>query len=119
MNEVFFFRSDLLNIAMSDSPLLDKMQEGSIVYESSQPIYDTAQLCSKDFKRQLGAAGDGAAGDKYLEIKELWGRFNEWAVDVGVFAEPRASLDARLAPYVKTRDMILELLDMVQKSRIG
>lgn len=53
---------------------------------------------------------------KYPEIKELWRQFNEWAADVAVFAELRASLDARLAPYVKTRDMILELLDMIREN---
>lgn len=83
---------------MSDSPQLEEMQEGPVVYESGQSIYDAAQLCSKHFERQLGAA-DGVVGGSYLEIEELWGRFNQWAAYAGAFAVPRASLDARAASY--------------------
>lgn len=100
---------------MSDSLQLEQMQEGSVVYEPSESIYDAAQLCSKDFERQLGAA-DGAVEDNYREIKELWGRFNDWAAYVGAFAVPRASLDARLAPHAKIKNMVLELLDMIQEN---
>jgi hypothetical protein len=105
----------LLNIAMSDSLQLKQMQEGFVAYEPSESIYDAAQLCSKGFERQVGAA-DGAAGDNYREIKELWWRFNDWTAYNGAFAVPRASLDARLAPHEKTKDMVLELLDMVQEN---
>lgn len=89
------------------------MQETSVTYESSETIYDAAQLCSKEFERQLGAAND-AAGVNYRELNELWGRFNDWAAYAGAFAVPRASLDAQLAPQEKTKNMVLELLDMVQ-----
>lgn len=84
-----------------------------MTYESSETIYDAAQLCSEEFERQLGAL-NGAAGDNYRELNELWGKFNAWAAYVGAFAVPRASLDARLAPHETIKDMVLELLDMVQ-----
>ncbi|RYO96852.1 hypothetical protein DL765_011425 [Monosporascus sp. GIB2] len=101
---------------MGGSPQHEEMQGGSVVHESSQPIYDAAQLCSKHFEHHLQTT-DGA-GDDYLEIEELWGRFNQWAAYVGAFAVPRASLDARLAPHGEIRDMVLELLYMIQDNLI-
>ncbi|UKZ68624.1 uncharacterized protein TrAtP1_009649 [Trichoderma atroviride] len=58
------------------------MQEASVVCESSESIYDAAQLCSEHFERQLQAA-DGAVGGNYREIEELWGRFNKRTADAG------------------------------------
>lgn len=96
---------------MSDSPQREGTHEGSVV-QSSQPIYDTAQLCSKYFEHYLEIA-DGT-GEDYLKIAELRGRFNQWAAYVGAFAVPRASLDAQLTPHEDIRDMVLELLYMIQ-----
>jgi hypothetical protein len=99
---------------MGDSPQRDGTHEGSVVHESNQPIYDIAQLCSKHFEHLLETA-DGT-GEDYLAIEELRGRFNQWAAYVGAFAVPRASLDARLAPHEDIRDMVLELLYMIQSN---
>jgi hypothetical protein len=74
-----------------------------------QPIYDAAQLCSKHFEHHLKTTGED-----YLAIEKLYGRFNQWAAYVGAFAVPRASLDARLAPHEDIRDMVLELLYMIE-----
>ncbi|KAJ2988255.1 hypothetical protein NUW58_g4076 [Xylaria curta] len=93
---------------MGGSPHHEEMQGGSAVHASSQPIYDAAQLCSKHFEDHLQTTDD--AGDDYLAIEELWGRFNQWAAYAGAFAVPRASLDARLVPHGEIRDMVLELL---------
>lgn len=79
--------------------------------QPGQPIYDAASLCSKSFAHHLETEG---AASNYLEIEELSARFNQWAAYVGAFAMPRASLDARLAPYEDIRDMVLELLYMIQ-----
>ncbi|PON20791.1 hypothetical protein TGAM01_v210299 [Trichoderma gamsii] len=98
---------------MADSSQIKKMQEGFVVHESSQPIFDAAQLCTKHFEDYFKAA-DGAKGDNYLEMEEQWGRFNQWAAYIGAFAVPRASLDARLTPHIEIKDMVLELLDMMQ-----
>jgi hypothetical protein len=99
---------------MGNSPQRDGTHEGSVVHESSQPIYDTAQLCSKHFEHLLETT-DGT-GEDYLAIEELRGRFNQWAAYVGAFAVPRASLDARLNPHEDIRDMVLELLSMIQSN---
>lgn len=93
-----------------------QIQEGCVVYDSSQPIYDAAQLCSKHFEHHLKATS--CVGDDYLAMEELWGRFNQWVAYVGVFAVPRASLDARLASHAEIRNMVLELLYMIQTNLI-
>ncbi|KAF9886797.1 hypothetical protein FE257_011044 [Aspergillus nanangensis] len=82
--------------------------------EASSPIYNSARLCSKFFEQRLTRA-EIPAGDSLL-LEELRGRFNLWAKYVGVFATPRASLDARLASYSEIKDMVVELLDMVQRN---
>lgn len=82
--------------------------------KSGHPIYDAARLCSEHFADRLERA-DGARDD-YLAVEELWGTFKQWARYAGAFAMPRASLDARLSPYADIRDMVLELLDMLQEN---
>lgn len=102
---------------MSSSPQYEKMQQDAKVNESSQSIYDAAQLCLKHFEHQLEAKVNSQE-DNYLEIEELWRQFNQWATYLGVFVVPRASLDARLAPQKKIKNMMLELLDMIQDNLI-
>lgn len=91
------------------------MQSGSIAHESSGPIYDAARLCSTRFEHRLEKT-DGASD--CLVIEELWGEFNLWAAYVGVFAVPKASLDARLALYGDVKDIVLDLLYMIQDNLI-
>lgn len=101
---------------MGGSPPHEEKQGGSSVLQSSQPIYDAAKLCSKHFEDHLETTK--GAGDDHLAIEELWGRFNQWAAYVGAFAVPRASLDARLLRHEEIRDMVLELLYMIQDNLI-
>lgn len=98
---------------MGNSPQHEITPDSSAVGESSRPIYDAAQRCSKRFEEYLWPA-DGTKGDHFLEMQELRGQFNEWAAYLGTFARPRASLDARLAPHPEIRNRILELLSMMQ-----
>ncbi|KAK1237857.1 hypothetical protein MKX08_002436 [Trichoderma sp. CBMAI-0020] len=100
---------------MVDSLLLGEMQGASAIDESSESIYDAAQLCSKHFECQLWVAYCTMGGN-YTEIRELRGRFNEWAAGVGAFAEPRVSLDARLSPHARIKDMVLEQLAMLRNN---
>lgn len=79
---------------------------------SDRPIYDAARLCSKYFEQNLESAR--AAEDDYLEIEELWAKFCHWAAWLGVFAAPGSSLDTRLKLADDIRDMVLELLYMIQ-----
>ena len=83
----------------------------SVVAESSEPIYKSTRLCSEYMKSCLQAIS-GAKEDS-LAIEELYGRFNQWAAYIGALSVPKASLDARLAPYEDVRDMVLELLYMI------
>jgi hypothetical protein len=99
---------------MGDSPQHEDTHQGFVIHESSQPIYGAAQRCSKHFQHHLETA-DGT-GEDCLAIEELRGRFNQWAAYVGAFAVPRASLDARLSSHEDIRDMVLELLYMIQSN---
>jgi hypothetical protein len=60
---------------MGDSPQREGTREGSVVHESSQPIYDATQLCSKHFEHHLETTD--STGEDYLVIEELRGRFNQ------------------------------------------
>ncbi len=82
--------------------------------DTNQTIYDAAQNCSKLFERKLKTTVKASADFVFAE--ELNGRFHIWAAYVGVFATPKASLDARLASYEDIKDMVFELLDMVQRN---
>lgn len=96
---------------MAGAPHQETAQDGQ-PDQPEQPIYDAASLCAKSFAHHLDT--DNGTASNYLEIEELSARFNQWAAYVGAFAMPRASLDARLAPYEDIRDMVLELLYMIQ-----
>ncbi|KAI9684270.1 MAG: hypothetical protein M1822_005743 [Bathelium mastoideum] len=99
---------------MCDSLQREATHGGSAIHESSHLIYDAAQLCSQHLQHQLETTN--GAGEVCLAIEELRGRFNQWAAYVGAFAAPRASLDARLARNGDIRDMVLELLYMIQSN---
>lgn len=81
-----------------------------------QSIYAAAVACVKLFDlylkspRIVETSRDVAA--------ELLGRFNLFAAYAGALAPPKASLDARLADHSDVRDMVLELLAMVQRNII-
>jgi hypothetical protein len=79
-----------------------------------QSIYNAATICSDLFELYLESPG--AAEPRHDLAEELRGRFNLWAAYVGAFAAPKASLDARLVAHSDIRDMVLELLVMVQKN---
>lgn len=79
-------------------------------YGASEAIYAAAKNCLTQFQHNLNAQH----GDRATE--ELRGRFNLWAAYIGAFAAPRASLDARLANHPEIRDMVVELLHMIQEN---
>ncbi|KAM5346199.1 hypothetical protein ACJ41O_009204 [Fusarium nematophilum] len=66
---------------------------------------------------QLGiVVSHGNGSPEYLLAEELRGRFSLWSAYIGVYAAPRASLDARLDSHQNLRDMVLELVEMVERS---
>jgi hypothetical protein len=58
----------------------------------------------------------GSESPLFLPAEELRGRFHLWATYLGVYAVPRASVDARLDCDKETKNMLLELLEMVQRN---
>ncbi|KAE8447646.1 hypothetical protein EG329_010617 [Mollisiaceae sp. DMI_Dod_QoI] len=77
----------------------------------AQSIYDASLVCSTLFERYLDSSATPLNDDFAVELR---GRFNLWAAYVGAFATPKASLDARLLAHRDIRDMIMELLVMIQ-----
>jgi hypothetical protein len=77
-------------------------------------IYNTARLCSELFIRIVESTGSGSP--LFLPAEELRGRFHLWAAYLGVYAVPRVSFDSRLNDDKKTKCMVLELLEMVQRN---
>ncbi|RKK64383.1 hypothetical protein BFJ69_g16749 [Fusarium oxysporum] len=82
--------------------------------DESPTIYNMARLCSELFERILESTDSGSP--LFLPAEELRGRFHLWAAYLGVYAVPRASVDARLDDDKKTKNMLLELLAMVQRN---
>jgi hypothetical protein len=82
--------------------------------DESPNIYNTARLCSELLERILESTDSGS--QLFLPAEELRGRFHLWAAYLGVYAVPRASVDARLDGDRKTKNMLLELLQMVQRN---
>jgi hypothetical protein len=95
---------------MDGSP--QQQEEG--MRASKQPIYDAALLCSKYFEQHLKKTDSAGHNSRHVAIEELWRRFSQWAAYIGAFAVPKASLDARLVHHSQVRDMVLELLYMIQ-----
>ena len=81
---------------------------------SKQPIYDAALLCSKYFEQHLEKTDSAGHNSRNIVVEELWGQFSQWAAYIGAFAVPKASLDARLVRHSQIKDMVLELLYMIQ-----
>ncbi|KAI8689760.1 hypothetical protein NCS56_00239800 [Fusarium sp. Ph1] len=49
-------------------------------------------------------------------VGELRGEFKTWAAYIGAFAVPRASLDARLISHSDIRDMVLDLIMVLEQN---
>ncbi|RMJ16654.1 hypothetical protein CDV36_003671 [Fusarium kuroshium] len=81
-----------------------------------ESIYSAAVTCLDVFDLYLKSPGITEPRRDIAE--ELRGRFNLWAAYAGAFAAPKASLDARLVAHSDIRDMVLELLVMVQRNII-
>lgn len=77
-------------------------------------IYETALSCSEAFVWVIDSAHSKT--EWLLFVEELRGRFSVWTAYAGIFASPRARLDTRLYHQPVIRDMVLELLDMIQNN---
>lgn len=84
--------------------------------ESDQSIYASATACSRLFDQYIGSSTDPAKREDHDVALELFGRFELWAAYVGAFASPKLSLDARLVDHPEIKEMVLELLIMIQRN---
>ena len=81
---------------------------------SPEPIYDASRQCSTLLNEYM--IDEAISSELYTTIQELRGRFEAWAAYTGAFALPRASLDARLAPHDDIKNMVLDLLTMLERN---
>jgi hypothetical protein len=79
-----------------------------------ESIYESACVCSELFERHVSALS--ALKPDHAFARELWGRLNLWAAYVGAFSPSKASLDARLVEHDDVKEMVIELLDMIQRN---
>ncbi|KAI1478325.1 hypothetical protein F4774DRAFT_385510 [Daldinia eschscholtzii] len=97
---------------MAGSPQLET--KSAFADKAKPTIYDAAKRCEKGFEDRFKAI-EGKE-DEYPMVEELWGGFNQWAAYVGAFALEKASLDARLFSHDDYREMVLELLFIIQEN---
>jgi hypothetical protein len=84
--------------------------------EVDQSIYASATACSQLLDQYLASSTLAAEPQNHDVATELLGRFELWAAYVGAFAPPKVSLDCRLAGHPDVKEMVLELLAMVQRN---
>ena len=82
--------------------------------QDEHAIYEEATKCLDLFELYLKSTG--VTSSNHETVEELRGRFNLWAAYVGAFAQAKVSLDARLIEHRDIKDMVLELLLMIQKN---
>lgn len=75
-------------------------------------LYNQAATCRKSFRALLV---DGP-GESRTVVEEQQARFNIWAANIGVFANPEASLDYRLSESPEILRMIGQLLDLIYRN---
>ncbi|RMJ18660.1 hypothetical protein CDV36_001592 [Fusarium kuroshium] len=81
---------------------------------SSEPIYHASRACLALFDEYMT---DMSLSEQSLAlVGELRGEFKTWAAYIGAFAVPRASLDARLVSHSDIRDMVLDLLMVLEQN---
>ena len=80
----------------------------------AEPIYKASRDCSDIFENYIDSLrGSSQACGNLLELRGL---FKQWAAYVGAFAAPKASLDARLQNHGAVREIVLDLLFMLQQN---
>jgi hypothetical protein len=80
----------------------------------AEPIYVASRECSATFDNYISSLP--GASQAHGNLLELRGLFRQWAAYVGAFAAPKASLDARLQNHDAIREIVLDLLFMLQQN---
>ncbi|RSM05459.1 hypothetical protein CEP52_006275 [Fusarium oligoseptatum] len=81
---------------------------------SSEPIYCASRNCLALFDEYIIDAS--LPTQSLALVGELRGQFKTWAAYIGAFAVPRASLDARLVSHDDIRDIVLDLLTVLEQN---
>ncbi|KAF4984122.1 hypothetical protein FZEAL_615 [Fusarium zealandicum] len=80
--------------------------------QTPEPIYESARTCLALFDEYIN--DEDLSDQAFAFVEEVRGQFKTWAAYIGAFAAPRASLDARLSTHDEIRDMVLDLLKMLE-----
>lgn len=85
--------------------------------EDEHRIYLSAQHCEELFQRVLDAlAKDDAQRKHYRLLRDFHQRYGLWVRSIGVFADQNVSLDRRLESFPTLRNLVLQLLKLVEKN---
>ena len=83
--------------------------------QNEEPIFELATECEKRFVEQISRLRDGEPNNAKF-IEEYQQRFATWAAFLGVFAEQNVCLDRRLRHHVEIQDLVLRLLDIIERN---
>jgi hypothetical protein len=78
-------------------------------------IRDHAGKC-EDLYENLLLVMSRTSDEHYQIVQEQQQRFERWAGYLGVFAVPQASLDSRLESDPDIRDLVAQLLEILEKN---
>jgi hypothetical protein len=82
---------------------------------TSQQIYDLAGNC-EDLFGDLLSVLSRTSDRHYRIVQEHQQRFERWTGYLGVFAAPQASLDSRLKSDPDIRDLVIQLLEILERN---
>jgi hypothetical protein len=99
-----------------DVPLADSMTSAAVLNTPkglaisviARKCWDAFEHASASVPQQLAATRSSFTG---LDLADQFEQFRIWCRNIGVFAKPDASLDARLRQSPSTKSTIADLLD--------
>ncbi|KAH8753243.1 hypothetical protein F5883DRAFT_632829 [Diaporthe sp. PMI_573] len=91
---------------------LNSRQPVAAADERSAPVLTSARACLVSFERCISIT-TGVDLQRQSSIEDQIARFSIWTFNMGVFVEPKASLDHRLREVPEVRDMVVGLLGVL------
>ncbi|KAH6896663.1 hypothetical protein B0T10DRAFT_544103 [Thelonectria olida] len=92
------------------------MDPASLETQSEEPIFELAGECERLFEERISRLKDNNDQNDAQLLGEYQQRFATWAAFLGVFAESKVCLDSRLRHHVEIQDLVLRLLDTMERS---
>lgn len=83
--------------------------------DDDKRIYNSALDCGTLFENLLTQFAQNN-GQHYATLRDHHLRFEHWQEFVGALATEQASLDHRLKPYTEVRDLVLQMLQMLDSN---